>query len=179
MALGPLVSYLLWVCWSDGCYGNQKWCSATNYFSDLSLEDYYNKFKGICEELNIYQPISSDVKTMKKQWDSMNIAHFLSRLPKILDPIKSQILDSQDLSSLSEVFGRLRQATLYDDSSTTTFPSSGSDALPSSDKSAFATSMGSNRGGHGSWGHGGHDQEGRGTWNVAFVSALIIIVRIT
>ena len=80
----------------------------------------------------------------------MNIAHFLSRLPKILDPIKSQILDSQDLSSLSEVFGRLRQATLSDDSSTTTFPSSGSDALPSSDKSAFATSMGSNRGGRGS-----------------------------
>ena len=38
----------------------------------------------------------------------MNIAHFLSRLPKILDPIKSQILASQDLSSLSEVFGRLR-----------------------------------------------------------------------
>ena len=42
-----------------------------NYFSlslsDLSLEDYHNKFKGVCEELNIYQPISSNVKTMKKQ----------------------------------------------------------------------------------------------------------------
>ena len=42
-----------------------------NYFSlslsDMSLEDYYNKFKGVCEELNIYQPISSDVKIMKKQ----------------------------------------------------------------------------------------------------------------
>ena len=34
--------------------------------TDLSLEDYYNKFKGICEELNIYQPISFYVKTMKK-----------------------------------------------------------------------------------------------------------------
>ena len=42
-----------------------------NYFSlslgDMFLEDYYNKFKGVCEELNIYQPISSDVKIMKKQ----------------------------------------------------------------------------------------------------------------
>ena len=41
------------------------------YFSltlnDVSLEDNYNKFKGICEELNIYQPISSNFKTMKKQ----------------------------------------------------------------------------------------------------------------
>ena len=37
-----------------------------NYLSlslgDMSLEDYYNKFKGVCEELNIYQLISSDVK---------------------------------------------------------------------------------------------------------------------
>ena len=41
-----------------------------NYFylslSDLSLENYYNKFKGVCEELKIYQPVSFDVKTMKK-----------------------------------------------------------------------------------------------------------------
>ena len=39
------------------------------YFSltpnDGSLEDYYNKFKGICEELNIYQPISSNFKTRR------------------------------------------------------------------------------------------------------------------
>ena len=89
----------------------------------------------------------------------MNVAHFLFGLPKILDPVKSQIVASQDLPSLSEVFGRLRQATLSD-SSTTAFPSSYSDALPSSDKSAFATSMGSNRGGHGGRGCGGHDQGG-------------------
>ena len=41
-----------------------------NYFSlslsDMSLEDCYNKFKGVCEEFNIYQSISSDVKIMKK-----------------------------------------------------------------------------------------------------------------
>ena len=40
------------------------------YFSlalnDSSLEDYYAKLKGICEEINLYQPISSDVRTMKK-----------------------------------------------------------------------------------------------------------------
>ena len=91
----------------------------------------------------------------------MNVAHFLSGLPKILDPVKSQIVASQDLPSVSEVFGRLRQATLSD-SSTTTFPSSYSDALPSSDKSASATSMGSNRGGRGGRGYVGHDQGGHG-----------------
>ena len=66
------------------------------------------KFKDIWEELNIYQPISSDVKTMKKQRDSMHVAHFLSGLPKSLNPVKLQILASLDLPSLSEVFGRLR-----------------------------------------------------------------------
>ena len=62
--------------------------------SDSSLEDYYNKFKGICQELNIYQPISSNVKTMKKQRDYMHVARFLSGLPKILDLVKSKILAS-------------------------------------------------------------------------------------
>lgn len=74
----------------------------------MSLEDYYNKFKGVCKELNIYQPISFDVKIMKKQRDSMHVARFLSGLPKRLNPVKSQILASPDLPSLSEVFGRLR-----------------------------------------------------------------------
>ena len=40
----------------------------------------------------VYQPISSDIKTMKKQRDYIYVAHFLS---------------SKDLPSLSEVFGRL------------------------------------------------------------------------
>ena len=56
--------------------------------------------------------------------------------------MKSQILGSKDLPSLSESFGRLRQATLFD-SNSATFLSSNIDTLPSSDKSAFATSIGS------------------------------------
>ena len=66
----------------------------------------------VCEELNIYQSIFSDDKIMKKQRDSMQVARFLSGLPKSLNPVKSQILASPDLPSLSEVFGRLWQATL-------------------------------------------------------------------
>ena len=137
-----------------------------NYFSlslsDMSLEDYYNKFKGVCEELNIYQPISSDVKIIKKQQDSMHVARFLSGLPKSLNPVKSQILASPDLPSLSEVFGRLQQATLSD-SSTDHFSSSNIDALPFGDKSTFTTYMGSSRGGPGGQGRGGRGREGCGS----------------
>ena len=52
-----------------------------NYFSlafnDLSLEDYYAMFKGICEELILYQPISAEIKTMQKQRNYMHVAHSL------------------------------------------------------------------------------------------------------
>ena len=53
---------------------------------------------------------------MKKQQDSMHVARFLSGLPKSLNPVKSQILANPNLPSLSEVFGRLQQATLSDSS---------------------------------------------------------------
>jgi len=56
--------------------------------SDLSLEDYYNKFKSICEERNIYQPISFDMKTMKKQRAYMYVACSLTGLPTTLYPVK-------------------------------------------------------------------------------------------
>ena len=97
----------------------------------------------------------------------MHVARFLSRLPKSLNPVKSQILASPDLPSLSEVFGRLWHATLSY-SSIDPFSSSHTDALPFGDKSAFATYMGSNRGGCGGWGRGGRgrggrDQEGHGS----------------
>jgi hypothetical protein len=45
-------------------YNFQTYFSLT--LNDLSLENYYAKIKGICEELKLYQPISSDVRTMQK-----------------------------------------------------------------------------------------------------------------
>ena len=97
---------------------------------------------------------------MKKQQDSMHVARFLFRLPKCLNPVKSQILASPDLPSLSEVFGRLRQATLFY-SSTGPLSSSNIDVLPSVEKSAFTTYMESTRGGRGGRGRGGRGSGGR------------------
>ena len=91
----------------------------------------------------------------------MHVAHFLFGLPKSLNLVKSQILASPDLPSLSEISSRLRQATLSDSS---TVSSSSTNALSSNDKSSFATYM-SNRGGCGGGGRGrgGRDQGGRGS----------------
>ena len=71
---------------------HQSYFSLT--LSDLSLEDYYNKFKSICEACNIYQPISFDIKTMKKQRDYMYVACFLTGLLATLYPVKLQLFAS-------------------------------------------------------------------------------------
>ncbi|XP_058204766.1 uncharacterized protein LOC131318807 isoform X2 [Rhododendron vialii] len=67
---------------------------------DLSLGAYYAKFRGICEELNICEPISSDIQ----------VARFISGASSTYDPVSPQLLGSRDLPSLSEVFSRLRQS---------------------------------------------------------------------
>ena len=106
-----------------------------------------------------------------------------SGLPRNLDLVKSQILASEDIPSLSEVFSRLRHATWFD-SSTAQLPYPSIAALPFDDKYAFATSIGSSRGGHGGWGHGVKAvdvvSKGKGVVveDVAHASALIVMVRI-
>ncbi|GFY81342.1 hypothetical protein Acr_01g0011510 [Actinidia rufa] len=49
---------------------------------------------------------------MHRQHEFMWVARFLSGLPSSLDGARSQILGAKELSSLSEVFSLLRQATL-------------------------------------------------------------------
>lgn len=53
------------------------------------LEDYYAKFRGVCEELNICEPISSDIQIMQRQRERLQVARFLSGLPTTYNPIRS------------------------------------------------------------------------------------------
>lgn len=52
----------------------------------LSLDDYYAQFCGLCEELNICEPISSDIQTMSRQQEreSMQVARFLSAVHPLM-----------------------------------------------------------------------------------------------
>ena len=36
-------------------------------FDDMSLEDFYREVRGICEEIDLSEPITSDVVVMKQQ----------------------------------------------------------------------------------------------------------------
>ena len=57
---------------------------------DMSLDDFYNKFRGICEEMHLSEPIFADVVAMKQQHESMRAAHFLSALSSSFDGAPSQ-----------------------------------------------------------------------------------------
>ena len=47
---------------------------------DTSLEDYYALFCSVCQELDLAEPVSTDISVMQKQRESMRVAHFLSSL---------------------------------------------------------------------------------------------------
>jgi hypothetical protein len=56
---------------------------------------------------------------MQKQRDCMHVAHFLFGLSPIFYSVRTQILGNKKLSSLGEVFGQLRQASISESNSTT------------------------------------------------------------
>ena len=51
---------------------------------DASLEDYYVRFRSVCEELDLAKLVSTDISVMQKQPESMHVACFLSGLLPIL-----------------------------------------------------------------------------------------------
>ncbi|GFY86734.1 hypothetical protein Acr_05g0003730 [Actinidia rufa] len=81
-------------------------------FDDMSLENYYGQFWGICEEIDLSEPMSSDVVVMKQQRESMRVVRFLPSLPSSFDGARSQILGAKELPSLSEIFSHLHQVAL-------------------------------------------------------------------
>ncbi|XP_042951015.1 uncharacterized protein LOC122282979 [Carya illinoinensis] len=72
---------------------------------------------GICEELKMYQPITSDVLSMLKQREDFNIVRFLVGLKLEYESVRSQILASPQLPSFPDILSRLQRATLSSDQS--------------------------------------------------------------
>ena len=62
---------------------------------DMSLEDFYGKFCGICEEIDLSEPITTNVVAIKKYRESMPVACFLSALPSSFDGSRSHILGAK------------------------------------------------------------------------------------
>lgn len=71
------------------------------------LEECFFQVMGICEELNMYQPITFDIPRMQQQREYFNVVHFLIGLKLEHEHLCSQILSSPKLTSLLYVFFRL------------------------------------------------------------------------
>ncbi|KAK3420744.1 hypothetical protein EUGRSUZ_G01582 [Eucalyptus grandis] len=109
---------------------------------DKSLGEYYSALKGMWEELNLYQPITTDLERLKTQRSEFQVAKFLSGLNADLQPVKSQLLAGERVPSMNEAFCRIQRIVP---------PSSTS----SKDNSAFVA-------GSGGRGRGGFSNRGRG-----------------
>lgn len=76
------------------------------------LNEYYSMLRCIWEELNMCQPITSDVDQLNKQWEEFQVAKFLSCSNLTFPAINVQILANDSLLSLNSVYFRVQQATI-------------------------------------------------------------------
>ncbi|XP_048132459.1 uncharacterized protein LOC115726562 isoform X2 [Rhodamnia argentea] len=76
---------------------------------DKSLGEYYSALKGMWEELNLYQPITTDLERLKTQRAEFQVAKFLSGLNTDLQLVKSQLLAGEQVPSMNEAFCRIQR----------------------------------------------------------------------
>ncbi|GMJ03787.1 hypothetical protein HRI_004047900 [Hibiscus trionum] len=76
---------------------------------DRTLTSYFMDFKKMCEELNMLLPFSADIEVQRSQREQMAIMSFLAGLPPEFETAKSQILSGSEISSLDDVFRRVRR----------------------------------------------------------------------
>uniref|UniRef100_A0A2N9J5N3 Integrase catalytic domain-containing protein n=1 Tax=Fagus sylvatica TaxID=28930 RepID=A0A2N9J5N3_FAGSY len=73
---------------------------------DRSIEEYFSLLQGMWDELNVYQPLSTDLQKQQKYREEFRVAKFLSGLKPDLDPIRSQILSGKDIPTVRETYAR-------------------------------------------------------------------------
>jgi hypothetical protein len=110
----------------------------------------------------MYQPLSTDLKTMEKQYQDVDVVRFLFGLKSEYESVRAQILGGSELPSLLEVFSQIHRATLFDTSSQLSSERNG-------DHTAFIAAIGGSssscveHGGSGDRGsRGGQDSRGGG-----------------
>ncbi|GAV86712.1 UBN2_3 domain-containing protein, partial [Cephalotus follicularis] len=77
--------------------------------SGKPLQDYYNTFKGLAEELNVFQPLTNDIDKLKAQRNEFMVSKFLAGLDPDLQKVKGYILAGETVPSLSDTFSRLQR----------------------------------------------------------------------
>ncbi|XP_043693033.1 uncharacterized protein LOC122643479 [Telopea speciosissima] len=137
--------------------------------TDKSLQEYYSAFKGIVEELNVFQPLTTDIEKLKAQWNEFFVSKFLAGLSPSLKAMKGHLLAGESVSTLNDTYSRLQCIAS---------PSSKPDNTPPKENSAFTTSGGHGRdrnlgGGRGAGGRGSGGQHiAKAAWQCSYCGKL-------
>ena len=80
------------------------------------MDEYYNHVVAICKKRNLYQPLSTNLKKMKKQRQDVDVdaVRFLLGLKPEFESVHAQILGGSELPTLLELFSQIQRATLTD-----------------------------------------------------------------
>ncbi|GMY05189.1 UBN2_3 domain-containing protein [Fagus crenata] len=79
---------------------------------DCSIKEYFSLLQGMWDELNVYQPLSTDLQKQQQYREEFRVGKFLSGLKPDFDPIHSQILSGKDIPTISETYARVRRAAI-------------------------------------------------------------------
>ncbi|GAV76389.1 UBN2_3 domain-containing protein, partial [Cephalotus follicularis] len=77
--------------------------------SGKPLHEYYSTFKGLAEELNVYQPLTNDIDKLKAQRNEFLVSKFLAGLDPNLQKVKGHNLAGETVPSLTDTFSRLQR----------------------------------------------------------------------
>ncbi|XP_077230056.1 uncharacterized protein LOC143863265 [Tasmannia lanceolata] len=121
-----------------------------------SLSDHYSRFIPLCQQLNVFMPLTSDLTILARQRDQLRAIHYFESLGPDFLPFRQQLIGSGAIPSLLEIYSRAQQCA--PGGSSTLLPSEGS-ALASYD---IVTSSGRDTGSFGS----GTSSFGRGRGRV-------------
>ena len=81
-------------------------------WGDRSVEEYFSLLKGMWDEFNVYQPLTTDLQKQQKHKDEFRVSKFLSGLKPKLTPIRSQVLSGKDIPSVSETYAQVGRASI-------------------------------------------------------------------
>ncbi|XP_043687731.1 uncharacterized protein LOC122638944 [Telopea speciosissima] len=76
---------------------------------DETLNEYCASYKGMVEELQIHQPLTTNLDQLKQQRAEFHVAKFLFGLHLDYQFVNSQLLTGEKVPSLNEVFSRINR----------------------------------------------------------------------
>jgi calcineurin-like phosphoesterase family protein len=85
------------------------------------MDEHHNQVVAICKERNMYQLLSTSMKTLEKQYQDVDVVWFLLDLKLEYESICAQILGGSKLPLDPKFFSQIQRATLSDHSSQLSF----------------------------------------------------------